>query len=72
MKLSVALLAIATAGSSVSAFTPVKSARTSSSSSSSAIHATIENTKLVPPMKVEDLADSAADYYGKNVQTTYG
>lgn len=65
MKLSLTLLALA--GPSVAAFAPVTTAR-----STTALHATIENTKLVPPKKVEDLAETAQDLYGKNVQTTYG
>lgn len=65
MKLSLTLLAIA--GPSVAAFAPVTTARSTTS-----LHATIENTKLVPPKKVEDLADTAQEAYGQNVQTTYG
>lgn len=65
MKLSLTLLAIA--GPSVAAFAPVTTARSTTS-----LHATIENTKLVPPKKVEDLAESAQELYGQNVQTTYG
>jgi len=67
MKLSLAVFAVAAAPSVANAFVPVSSAR-----SSSALSATIENTKLIPPLKVEDLTESAAEYYGKNVQTTYG
>eukprot|EP00429_Kryptoperidinium_foliaceum_P001647 CAMPEP_0176008864 /NCGR_PEP_ID=MMETSP0120_2-20121206/3959_1 /TAXON_ID=160619 /ORGANISM="Kryptoperidinium foliaceum, Strain CCMP 1326" /LENGTH=457 /DNA_ID=CAMNT_0017341651 /DNA_START=18 /DNA_END=1391 /DNA_ORIENTATION=+ len=66
MKLSsIALLAIA--GTSASAFAPV-----SRSATTTALHATIENTKLVPPKKIEDLATTTADLYAQNVQTTYG
>jgi hypothetical protein len=65
MKLSLTLLAIA--GPSAAAFAPVTTARPTT-----ALHATIENTKLVPPKKVEDLAETAQELYGKNVQTTYG
>jgi acetylornithine aminotransferase len=68
MKLSaIALLAVA-APAVVAGFVPSANAK----SSSSALHATIENTKLTPPKTVEELADTASDYYGKNVQTTYG
>ncbi len=65
MKLSLTLLAIA--GPSVAAFAPVTTARLTT-----ALHATIENTKLIPPKKVEELDETAADVYGQNVQTTYG
>lgn len=65
MKLSLTLLAVA--APSAAAFAPLTSARPAS-----ALRATIENTKLIPPQKVEDLAETAADVYGKNVQTTYG
>lgn len=67
MKLSLTLLAIA--GPSAAAFAPVTTARVTAST---ALHATIENTKLIPPKKVEELDETAADLYGQNVQTTYG
>jgi hypothetical protein len=66
MKLSLALLAVATA-SSASAFVPSASA-----SPKTALYATVEGTKLIPPKKVEDLALTASDLYAQNVQTTYG
>ena len=50
----------------------------SSSTSSSALFATVESstgtkkTTLKPPKKVEDLATGTEELYGKNVQTTYG
>ena len=69
MKLSLVLLVVV-AGSSASAFAP--SALSSVSTPQTAMFATVEGTKLIPPKKVEDLADSAQDLYAQNVQTTYG
>jgi len=66
MKFSLALLVVVT-GSSASAFAPALS-----STPQTALFATVEGTKLIPPMKVEDLAQSAQDQYAQNVQTTYG
>jgi hypothetical protein len=43
-----------------------------SSSSSSALKATVERTTLIPPMKVADLATTSKDIYDENVQCTYG
>lgn len=65
MKLSLTVLALA--AQSVVGFAPSTSA-----SSSTALHATVENTKLIPPKKIEDLAQTAADIYDSNVQKTYG
>ena len=68
MKLSFSLFAVACVlPSSVAGFVPSASAR-----SSSALKATIEKTKLIPPMKVADLANTAEEQYNKNVQKTYG
>lgn len=66
MKLSLTLLALAS--QSVVGFVPVATSATSSS----ALYATVENTKLIPPKKVEDLAETAGDLYETSVQKTYG
>jgi hypothetical protein len=68
MKFSFSLFLAACALPSVVSFVPMASARSTPTS----LKATVEGTRLIPPQKVADLANTASDVYNENVQKTYG
>lgn len=75
MKLS--LLVLSASVAAAGAFSPVAVGRSSSSTATTARHATIEKqeTELIKPKSIAEMMsqkDSTMDMYGVNVQKTYG